>query len=80
MKTLSERIDQVEQRIQTAVSQRRAARAIEITLVAVTKKFSAAVMCEAYALGLRVFGENYVQEFAEKHPALAGLDRRRSST
>jgi len=30
-------------------------------------------MCEAYSLGLRVFGENYVQEFAEKHPALAGL-------
>jgi len=30
-------------------------------------------MCEAYSLGLRAFGENYVQEFAEKHPALAGL-------
>ena len=30
-------------------------------------------MCEAYSLGLRVFGENYVQEFADKHPALAGL-------
>jgi pyridoxal phosphate enzyme (YggS family) len=70
--SLSERIDQVELRIQTAV--RRSGRTRdEITLVAVTKKFSAAVICEAYSLGLRVFGENYVQEFAEKHPALAGL-------
>ena len=70
--SLSERIEQVEHRIQTAV-QRSGRTRDEITLVAVTKKFSAAVICEAYALGLRVFGENYVQEFAEKHPALASL-------
>ncbi|MBZ5632433.1 MAG: YggS family pyridoxal phosphate-dependent enzyme [Acidobacteriia bacterium] len=70
--TLPERIDQVEQRIQTAVH--RAGRARDdVTLVAVTKKFSAAVICEAYSCGLRVFGENYVQEFAEKRPALSGL-------
>jgi hypothetical protein len=31
------------------------------------------VISEAYSLGLRVFGENYVQEFAEKRPALLGL-------
>jgi len=42
----------------------------EITLVSVTKKFSAAVMREAYALGMRDFGENYVQEFEAKHPDL----------
>jgi len=70
--SLSERIGQVEHRIQTAI--RRAGRTRdEIMLVAVTKKFPAAVMCEAYSLGLRVFGENYVQEFAEKRPALSGL-------
>jgi len=69
---LRERIGRVEQRIQDAV--RRAGRARgEITLVAVTKKFSADVVREAYALGLRVFGENYVQEFAAKHSALADL-------
>jgi pyridoxal phosphate enzyme (YggS family) len=69
---LRERIDRVEQRIQDAV--RRAGRERrEITLVAVTKKFSVDVMREAYALGLRVFGENYVQEFAAKHAALADL-------
>jgi pyridoxal phosphate enzyme (YggS family) len=70
--TLQERIDQVEHRIQTAAHRAGRTRD-EITLVAVTKKFSAAVICEAYSCGLRVFGENYVQEFAEKRPVLAGL-------
>lgn len=70
--SLPERIEQVEQRIQTAA--RNAGRKREeITLVAVTKKFPAEVMREAYNLGLRVFGENYVQEFATKKPALADL-------
>ena len=45
----------------------------EIMLLAVTKKFPADVMREAYQLGLRHFGENYVQEFEGKHPALADL-------
>jgi pyridoxal phosphate enzyme (YggS family) len=70
--TLRESIDQVEVRIQTAVERVGRSRD-EITLVAVTKIFPAAVVCEAYSLGLRVFGENYVQEFAEKHSALSGL-------
>ena len=73
MSHLRERIDRVEQRIQDAV--RRAGRARgEVTLVAVTKKFSADVMREAYELGLRVFGENYVQEFAAKQVALPGSE------
>jgi pyridoxal phosphate enzyme (YggS family) len=72
MSTLSERIEIVEHRMQTAIHRSRRTRD-EVTLVAVTKKFPAAVMCEAYSLGLRVFGENYVQEFAEKHPALSDL-------
>ena len=70
--TLRDRIDQVEARIQSA-AQRAGRKREEITLVAVTKKFSAEVMREAYDLGLRVFGENYVQEFADKRPALEGL-------
>ena len=45
----------------------------EVTLIAVTKKFPAEVACHAYELGLRYFGENYVQEFEAKRPALAGL-------
>ena len=69
---LSERLSQVEERIQTAA--RRAGRdRSEITLIAVTKKFPASVMREAYELGLRIFGENYVQEFEAKHPDMVGL-------
>ncbi|HSP67371.1 MAG TPA: YggS family pyridoxal phosphate-dependent enzyme [Bryobacteraceae bacterium] len=70
--SLQDRLDQVEHRIQSAVGRSGRTRQ-EITLVAVTKKFSAQVIEEAYSLGLRVFGENYVQEFAEKLPAVHGL-------
>jgi pyridoxal phosphate enzyme (YggS family) len=45
----------------------------DITLLAVTKKFPAALICEAYQLGVRDFGENYVQEFEGKHADVAGL-------
>ena len=45
-----------------------------ITLVAVSKKFSAQRIREAYQAGVRLFGENYVQEFAAKRPALGHLD------
>ena len=69
---LRERLERVEERIEAAA--RRAGRAREeITLVAVTKKFDAAVIREAYDAGLRRFGENYVQEFEAKYPALADL-------
>jgi PLP dependent protein len=69
---LRERLEKVEQRIEAAA--RRAGRQrSEITLVAVTKIFSAEVIREAYSLGLRQFGENYVQEFETKRPALADL-------
>lgn len=62
----------MEQRIQAAARDA-GRRREEITLVAVTKKFSADVMRDAYNLGLRVFGENYVQEFATKKPLLSDL-------
>jgi pyridoxal phosphate enzyme (YggS family) len=69
---LQERLNQVEERIQKAVA--RAGRSREsVTLVAVSKKFPPDVLREAYALGLRVFGENYVQEFEQKRPALDDL-------
>jgi hypothetical protein len=41
--------------------------------VAVSKKFSSAHMRAAYQAGLRVFGENYIQEFAGKRPELHDL-------
>jgi pyridoxal phosphate enzyme (YggS family) len=69
---LRDRLAQVEERIQKAAD-RAGRKREEITLVAVTKKFPAEVTIEAYELGLRCFGENYVQEFERKHPALGGL-------
>jgi len=46
----------------------------EITLVAVSKTFPPEAVREAHAAGLREFGENRVQELAEKAAALADLD------
>jgi len=45
----------------------------EITLMAVTKTFPPDRIREAYAAGLRVFGENRVQEFAAKATTLRDL-------
>src|SRR6185437_4988904 len=45
----------------------------EITLVAVSKTFSADAIRAAYDAGLRVFGENRVQEFESKQPKLGDL-------
>jgi len=68
---LKQNLEQVETRIANAAA--RAGRQREdILLLAVTKKFQAAVMREAYEAGLRDFGENYVQEFEVKRPELNG--------
>jgi len=69
---LRERLNQVEERIHNAV-ERSGRRRSDITLIAVTKKFPAPVTIEAFDLGLRHFGENYVQEFEGKHAAVASL-------
>jgi len=45
----------------------------EVTLLAVTKVFPAQVILEAHGLGLREFGENYVQEFEDKSPLVQHL-------
>jgi PLP dependent protein len=47
----------------------------EITLIAVSKVFPAAAIAEAYDLGVRHFGENYVQEFLTKAPAVSHLSQ-----
>jgi PLP dependent protein len=70
---LRERIEQVEERLRGAC-ERAGRRREEVTLLAVTKLFPASAICEAYALGLREFGENYVQEFEGKAAAVAGLE------
>jgi PLP dependent protein len=68
---LKEKLEQVEARIANAVA-RAGRKRSDITLLAVTKKFPAAVIQEAYELGLREFGENYVQEFERKRVELPG--------
>jgi len=70
---LSERLQALEERIERA-AHRAGRRREEITLVAITKVFPAAAIREAYDLGLRHFGENYVQEFEAKAPEVADLD------
>ena len=69
---LKHRLDAVEERI-LAACQRAGRKRSDITLVAVTKVFPASAIQEAYDLGLRDFGENYVQEFAGKANEVAGL-------
>jgi len=66
---LKQKLDQVESRIARAAARAGRQRS-DILLVAVTKKFPAAAIQEAYALGLRDFGENYVQEFDAKRVEL----------
>ncbi|GIU80637.1 MAG: YggS family pyridoxal phosphate enzyme [Bryobacteraceae bacterium] len=70
---LSRNLEEVEQRILAACA-RSGRRREEITLLAVTKTFPPEVVLEAHALGLREFGENYVQEFERKAPAVRALE------
>jgi pyridoxal phosphate enzyme (YggS family) len=69
---LAENLAHVEERIQRACD-RTGRKRSEITLIAVTKVFSAQAILDAWALGLRDFGENYVQEFETKFPAVGSL-------
>jgi PLP dependent protein len=72
METLPQRLDAVRVRIARA-AERAHRDPASILLLAVTKIFPASVILEAYDLGLRDFGENYVQEFEDKAPAVRGL-------
>jgi pyridoxal phosphate enzyme (YggS family) len=70
--TLSDRLAAAEERIVAAC--RRAGRErSDVRLVGVTKGKDAAVIREAVAAGLAVFGENYVQEWAAKRSELTDV-------
>ena len=70
--TIQENIARVREQIEAAA--RRAGRALEdITLMAVSKTFPPELIREAYGAGIRVFGENRVQEFAGKAGAVRDL-------
>jgi len=69
---ISENLAAVRDRIDKAA--RRSGRSPEeIALMAVSKTHPSERIREAYVAGLRLFGENRVQEFAGKAPALADL-------
>src|SRR5579885_1116661 len=71
MDELAERVRQV--RMQVAEAALRSGRSAEdVTIVAVTKTVPLARIALAAELGLRVFGENRVQEAREKVAALRG--------
>jgi len=70
--SIADNLAHVRQRIAGAA--RRAGRSPEgVVLMAVTKTFPPAIIREAYNVGHRLFGENRVQEFAEKAPSLVDL-------
>jgi PLP dependent protein len=69
---LIDRLHQVEERIARACAQAGRPRQ-DVLLLAVTKVFPASAIHEAYALGLREFGENYVQEFETKADSVRAL-------
>lgn len=72
MATLREKLEELEDSIAQAC--RRAGRARgEVELMAVSKTYPAGTIAEAASLGLTLFGENRVQEFASKSPALDSL-------
>jgi PLP dependent protein len=72
MQNLSENLAAVRERVARA-AERAGRDPAEILLLAVTKVFSAEVIRQAYELGLRDFGENYVQEFEHKAPDVQDL-------
>src|ERR1700691_3092552 len=72
MEKLIDRLTAVRERIARAAERARRDPA-GILLLAVTKVFPAETLREAYDLGLRDFGENYVQEFEGKAPLLVDL-------
>jgi PLP dependent protein len=70
--SIAENIAQVRDRIERA-AQRAGHSASDVVLMGVTKTHPPETIREAYAAGLRLFGENRVQEFATKAPLLTGL-------
>ncbi|MFN3929361.1 MAG: YggS family pyridoxal phosphate-dependent enzyme [Thermoflexus sp.] len=70
--SVAERWEQVQERIVRA-AQRAGRDPAEVTVVAVTKTVPPERIAEAYACGLRIFGENRVEEAEEKIPRVQAL-------
>src|SRR5215471_16416035 len=70
--SVAENIAQVRERMEAA-AQRAGRNASDIMLMAVSKTYPAERIAEAYNAGVRLFGENRVQEFAGKAEAVRSL-------
>lgn len=70
--SIAEQLARVRERI-SAAARRARRQPEEIALLAVSKTFPPQAIREAFDAGQRLFGENRVQEFAEKFPALESL-------
>lgn len=66
---LKENLESVEKKIQAACD-RAGRKREEVTLIAVSKTKPVSMLQEAYDLGVRIFGENKVQEIRDKYEAL----------
>ena len=75
MSLLAENLEKLEAAIADACRQA-GRRRDEVELMAVSKTYPAETIAEAAALGLTLFGENRVQEFAAKAPELETLRAR----
>lgn len=72
MSILKDNLERVEEQI-AAACQRAGRARHSVELMAVSKTYPASTIIEAEELGLRLFGENRVQEFAAKAPELESL-------
>ena len=79
MTTLAENLEKLEEEIARAC-QRSGRPRNEVELMAVSKTYPAAILAEAAALGLTLFGENRVQEFAGKAAEIEPLRRAAASS
>jgi pyridoxal phosphate enzyme (YggS family) len=70
--TLTDRLASVRERIENSCA-RAGRQSASVKLLAVTKVFGPEAIRDAYGLGLRDFGENYVQEMERKAPVIADL-------
>ena len=66
---LRENLESVEAKIQAACD-RAGRKRDEVTLIAVSKTKPVSMLKEAYDLGVRIFGENKVQEIRDKYEVL----------
>ncbi len=70
--SIAENVARVRERI-AAAARRAGRRQEDVLLMAVSKTFPPGAILEAYATGIRLFGENRVQEFAGKAEAVRPL-------